>query len=184
MKMIAGVALAAVMACGLGGIQRAEAAIYSLSADGPNIQDGYFSLILHSTSRLGIGIFDLTYSVENQLGTGYDTYSIEDMNANVDASEYNKLGASGYSFHVHNSNYVPYSYDYTLQVYNYGSGNEFALIENRFVQNIPSFGNVTLTGDPLSVVPLPASAPLFAASLLTLGGIGYASRRVRVTTAQ
>lgn len=44
-------------------------------------------------------------------------------------------------------------------------------------------GAATVSGSPLSLVPLPASAPMFGAALVALGGIGYAAKRKKAAAA-
>lgn len=54
--------------------------------------------------------------------------------------------------------------------------------DNHYADNLGAL-TVSVGGANISAVPLPASAPMFGAALLALGGIGYAAKRKRAATA-
>ena len=223
----AGVALAAAMACALGGAQRAEAGEISFQASsGLVTNDGGTTISFKGDTSNGKGRLDLNsigytyypgldfsvFTDENASFkySGQDTHSVVyDVNGQTHRAietsvliydpffvyiEYKDVvlpgGGFDYDVPFQHAGYSFYANFYTTyeqidqynSPYNLAGLNFFSL--TYFSGDGPIFG--TFTGNEaflMSVVPLPSAAPLFGAAVLILGGIGYANRRFKATTA-
>lgn len=206
MKTIVGVALAAAMACELGGVQRAEASyiVYGYGAADLNInitesgtaKDENGNQVPYSiNASFDTGNYSATLNINNLYNVNGNPYTYpsglyyngKTAFIGINYFFYGQIQSSVFALLVFSERLiVPLSELYV--------GNTISisdLLPDDKVNNVleiglsnyklyPSSQSVSGSFDivqTISVVPLPASAPMFGAALLALAGIGYARRR-------
>ena len=185
---IAGVALAAMMVCGLGGVQRANAGVIrdiGVVLDSKAVSYRYEdnkspSLTYSNISNINFDAYYLTNYIPIQYGFSIrelinDNYFSSDFHLSVDAMPI----VTGRDLIITGSSGDGASFSLSLRGFSYSPVRSTALSANLAFHD-SRFDLSLFENSPeitLSAVPLPASVSLFGLALLALGGVGYASSR-------